>query len=139
MHKLELPHHVTIVLSHPDDDDDAGEEALTAPAVAIRLDIRQSAAANARNYYTAKKAAAAKTAKTVEAMEGAVKVAEKKAKASVAAIKVNASIRAIRSAFWFEKFAWCARPRASPALPPLPSGPSQVRLVGELPHMGAPA
>lgn len=56
VHALHLPHHVTIVLSHPDEDDDAGEELLTAPAVAIKLDLRLSAAANARNFYTAKKA-----------------------------------------------------------------------------------
>ena len=106
VHELDFANHAVTIVLPADDDDDAGEEAVTQPAVPIKLDIRLSAAANARNFYANKKAAAAKTARTVEAAESAVKSAEKRAKASVASIKLTASIRAVRSAMWFEKFAW---------------------------------
>ena len=99
-----LEHKVTVALA--EEDDDADEEALTRPATAISLDIRLSALANARAYYTEKKAAAAKTARTVEAAKSAVKVAEKKAAKAAANIKVVASIRSVRTPMWWEKFDW---------------------------------
>ena len=78
VHQLDLLHKsVTLVLT--EEDDDADELALTKPATAVKLDITLSALANARSYYTQKKAAAVKTAKTVQAAEHAVKQAEKKA------------------------------------------------------------
>lgn len=105
VHALDLANHaVDVVLS--EEDDDADEEALTAPATLVRLDVRLSAFANARTYYTEKKAAAVKTEKTLQAAQAAVKAAEIKAAKSVQALKVNASIRAIRQTFWFEKFDW---------------------------------
>ena len=66
-----------------------------------------SALANARSFYTQKKAAAVKTAKTLAAAEHTLKAAEKKAAAAVAQIKVKATIRSKRTPFWWEKFDWC--------------------------------
>ena len=54
----------------------------------MRLDVRLTAYANARTYYTEKKAAAVKTQRTLQAAEQAVKVAEKKAAKSVQSLKV---------------------------------------------------
>ena len=54
---LDLRNGAIVVALSPDDDDDAGEAALTAAALAVRLDVRQSALANARDYYSGRKAA----------------------------------------------------------------------------------
>ena len=105
VHSLDLANKsVTLVLT--EEEDDADEEALTRPATAVKLDISASALANARSYYTQKKAAASKTIKTVHAAEHAVKQAEKKAATAVAAMQVQKAIRAVRSPFWWEKFDW---------------------------------
>ena len=103
---LDLRNGAIVVALSPDDDDDAGEAALTAAALAVRLDVRQSALANARDYYSGRKAASVKTRKTEEAAEAAVRAAEKKAASQVAHIKVTHTIKAMRSAYWFEKFHW---------------------------------
>ena len=88
------------------EEDDADEAALTCPATTVKLDLNLSALANARSYYTQRKAAAVKTAKTLQAAEHAVKQAEKKAAYTINAIKVQRSIRAVRTPYWWEKFDW---------------------------------
>ena len=80
--------------------------ALTMPAMRVSLDVRLSAFANARSFYTHTKQAAAKTSKTLEAAEVAIKQAEKKAATSVQAMQTMHAIRAIRRNYWFEKFWW---------------------------------
>ena len=106
VHSLDLAHgKVTLALT--EEDDDADEEALTRPATLVKLDMNVSALANARSFYTQKKAAAVKTAKTLAAAEHTVKAAEKKAAKAIAQIKVKATIRSKRTPFWWEKFDWC--------------------------------
>ena len=105
VHQLDLVNN-KVSLALTEEDDDADEEALTKPATLVKIDITMSALANARSFYTQKKAAAVKTAKTLAAAEHTIKAAEKKAAAAVAQIKVKATIRSMRTPFWFEKFDW---------------------------------
>ena len=70
--------HTQVALALTAEADDADEEALTAPATVVSVDIHSSALANARALYTARKAAATKTAKTLAAAEDAVRKAEMK-------------------------------------------------------------
>ena len=105
VHSLDLLHkQVTLVLT--EEGDDEGEDVLTRPATAVKLDITLSALANARSYYTQRKAAAVKTAKTGQAAEQVVRQAEKKAAHAVASMKVQTCIRQVRTPFWWEKFDW---------------------------------
>ena len=106
VHSLDLKNgRVTLVMCD-EDDEDTSEEALTREATLVRVDLHQSALANARSFYQQKKAAAVKTAKTKSQAEAAVKAAEKKAAATVQSIKVKAGIRTMRKPFWWEKFDW---------------------------------
>ena len=100
VHSLDLLHkQVTLVLT--EEGDDEGEDVLTRPATAVKLDITLSALANARSYYTQRKAAAVKTAKTGQAAEQVVRQAEKKAAHAVASMKVQTCIRQVRTPFWW--------------------------------------
>jgi hypothetical protein len=76
----------------------------------VKVDVRLSAAANARSYYAEGKAAKEKESKTLLAAEHAIKraeqlVAESAAKHLAAASTVK-SIRIARKPQWFERFFW---------------------------------
>ncbi|PRP86190.1 nuclear export mediator factor Nemf-like [Planoprotostelium fungivorum] len=108
IHKLNLEKEkITLVLTPRSlDEEDESEEALTAPSEAVDIDVNQTAHANSREYYDAKKKSAQKAQKTLDAASVAIKAAEKKTMSQLKEVKTKNKITAIRKPYWFEKFNW---------------------------------
>jgi hypothetical protein len=86
---------------------DSDDEEPEIQLIDVDVDIYQSAFANARSYFGAKKVAAVKSEKTVEASQKAFKTAEQKIMASLQ--KKQSAISSItkqRQSEWYEKFNW---------------------------------
>ena len=91
----------TVVVLLEDDEASSSE-----PAAAVELALDKSAMANAREMFAAMKAARLKKEKTEVAALRVVEVAEKQ---SLDALKQHHSkreLKAVRKAYWFEKFNW---------------------------------
>ncbi|KAJ3271438.1 vacuolar membrane-associated protein iml1 [Terramyces sp. JEL0728] len=107
---------ITLELPHPNSDSDQSDydsdDSSTPPRkpadkLKIDVDIYQSAYANARGYYTAKKVAVEKEKKTILASTKAIDSAEKKIMKNLASKESkSAKITKYRSPMWFEKFLW---------------------------------
>jgi predicted ribosome quality control (RQC) complex YloA/Tae2 family protein len=96
--------------SEMDETDSEQEEAPTKVGpkpLMVDIDIYQSAYANARAYYDAKKLASAKEQKTIQASARALETAEKKIMQNLQKKEAQvASISKYRTPHWFEKFLW---------------------------------
>jgi predicted ribosome quality control (RQC) complex YloA/Tae2 family protein len=81
------------------------------PLVVVQVDIEFSAAANARNYYEARKRFADKARRTLDSNEMALEAAERKVRRQLESLKVasqsaDKASAAARKPYWFEKFNW---------------------------------
>lgn len=100
--------------SSDSDDSDSSENADHTSAKANRggkliidLDIYESAFANARNYYDAKKLAISKEQKTIQASFKAIEHAEKRIMETLHKKEAQqTTISKFRPPFWFERFLW---------------------------------
>jgi predicted ribosome quality control (RQC) complex YloA/Tae2 family protein len=111
---------VTIKLPNPDnsDEDDGSEnendfesedsnDPKSKHPIIIDLNLDQSAYANARTYYDAKKLAVKKGLRTVEASKKGLEIAEQKIMKKLSKQdSQSAKITKYRPPFWFEKFLW---------------------------------
>jgi len=100
VHQLRLETSTVVVLLEDD------EASSSEPAAAVELALDKSAMANAREMFAAMKAARLKKEKTEVAALRVVEVAEKQ---SLDALKQHHSkreLKAVRKAYWFEKFNW---------------------------------
>ncbi|KAJ3312320.1 hypothetical protein HDV04_003213 [Boothiomyces sp. JEL0838] len=105
---LKLPNPEVENDSSDDDSDDSSEDvSVKKSTLLVDVDIYQSAFANARSYYTAKKVAIEKEKKTILASAKALDNAEKKIMKNLASKELNsAKITKYRCPMWFEKFLW---------------------------------
>jgi predicted ribosome quality control (RQC) complex YloA/Tae2 family protein len=96
--------------SELDETDSEQEEAPSKEAskpLLVDIDIYQSAYANARGYYDARKLASAKEQKTIQASAKALETAERKIMQNLQKKEAQvASITKYRTPHWFEKFLW---------------------------------
>ncbi|KAJ2859658.1 hypothetical protein GGH94_005981 [Coemansia aciculifera] len=86
-------------------EDDVGQNDFSG-ALAVDVDIFESAFANAQRYYNSRRQAGVKHAKTLAISSQALQSAEQKIKTDLKATKVTVTVSQLRKPFWFEKFSW---------------------------------
>lgn len=107
IHSLQLDKgRITLSLPKPDSNDASGNTQCM-----IQVDIELSAAANARNYYEARKRFADKVRRTLESNEMALEAAERKVRRQLESLKAPShtaqkASTVARKQYWFEKFNW---------------------------------
>ncbi|KAJ2108613.1 hypothetical protein GGI16_001061 [Coemansia sp. S142-1] len=104
---------ITLELDDPaDSDDDSSDDEADVDqndfsgALAVDVDIFESAFANAQRYYNSRRQAGVKHAKTLAISSQALQSAEQKIKTDLKATKVTVTVSQSRKPFWFEKFSW---------------------------------